>query len=92
MESGLSTEEKLIEIAGVVIPVDWDSKGRILAAAIATSDEDEYRIEEGDKGGKLLGMIHENVRVSGQVREEEGKKVIRVMQCKLQRKRGRKHV
>ncbi len=90
MQKGSATQENVVTVSGVVIPVDWDSNGRILAAAIATRDEDEYRIDERDKGRKLLGLIHENVEVSGEVREEEGRKVIWVKQYTLQRKRGKK--
>jgi len=70
----------------VVIPVEWDSKGKVLAAAVATGDENEYRIDGREKGGKLLQLIHQNVHVSGEVREEEGKKVIWVKQYRLQKK------
>jgi hypothetical protein len=87
MEGPLTSERKSVKITGVVIPIDWDPQGKILAAAIATSDEDEYRIDEREKGKKLLQLIHENVRVSGEVREEEGKKVIFVKQYSLQKKR-----
>jgi hypothetical protein len=77
----------LVEISGIVIPVDWDQTGRILAAAIATNDEDEYRIDEREKGRKLLQFINKNVQVSGEVREEEGRKIINVKQYRLQKKR-----
>ena len=76
----------------MVIPVDWDPKGRILAAAIASSNEDEYRIAESDKGRKLLQLINENVRVSGEVREEKGKKVISVKEFRLQRKHKKESI
>lgn len=86
-EKGSCTQEKPIEITGVVIPVDWDQNGKVLATAIATRDEDEFRIDTSGKGKKLLELIHENVCVNGVVREEEGKKVITVKQYSLQRKR-----
>ena len=86
------TESKLTEIWGVVIPIDWDAKGKILAAAIATADEDEYRVAECEKGRKLLQLINENVRVSGEVREEKGKKVISVVDFRLQRKHKRESI
>ena len=57
----------------------------MIAAAIATQDENEYRIENGGMGEKLLGLIHEEVNVSGEVREQEGRKVIKVKTCSLQK-------
>ncbi len=57
----------------------------MIAAAIATQDENEYRIEKGGVGEKLLGLIHEEVSVSGEIREEEGRKLIKVKTCNLQK-------
>jgi len=39
-----------LTIKGIVIPVDWDKKGKVVAAAISTYDEDEYLIDNDYKG------------------------------------------
>ena len=83
--AGGTTRSKLTKISGIVIPVDWDEKGNVIAAAIATRDEDEYRIEKSGMGEKLLGLIHEVVNVSGEVRTQEGRKIIKVKTCSLQK-------
>jgi hypothetical protein len=67
-----------VTIKGVIIPVDWDRKGNVIAVAIATQDEDEYRIDERGKGKELLGFIREEIHASGEVTEREGKKVIQI--------------
>jgi len=67
--------DTLITIRGIVIPVDWDEKGSVVALAISTPDEDEYFIDrDHHKGKELLHFIQEDVEVSGVVREDEDKK------------------
>ena len=88
----IPTETKLIQIIGMVIPVDWDADGNVLAAAIATSDESEYRIADGEQGRELLRLMHQTVRVSGNVKEEKGKETIDVKQYSLQKKGRRQSI
>lgn len=42
-------------VRGILIPVDWDEKGNVLAAAISGLDEQEYLIEQDEEGKELLG-------------------------------------
>jgi hypothetical protein len=41
----MKAEEQLICINGIVVPVDWDEKGNVIAAAISCHGEVEYRID-----------------------------------------------
>jgi len=68
--------EKLITIKGIVIPVDWDEKGRAVSVAIFTQDEDEYIIQKDLKGKELLDLIHKELEVSGFVKKVDKKKII----------------
>jgi hypothetical protein len=77
--------DKLITIKGIVIPADWDEKGRVVAIAISTTNEDEYLIDENYTGKKLLHFIQEDVEVSGVVREDEDKKIITVQRYILKK-------
>jgi len=70
--------ERLITIRGIVIPVDWDEKGKVVAAAISTHNEDEYLIDNDYKGEKLLHFVQEEVEVSGIARKNKDKKTITV--------------
>ena len=36
---------------GVIITVEWDENGNVVAIGISTHDEDEYIIEDVGKGG-----------------------------------------
>jgi hypothetical protein len=65
-------------IKGILVPVDWDDKGNVIKAAILTANEDEYIIEENEKGKKLLGLMQQVVEIKGVVREEAGRKIITV--------------
>ena len=76
-----------ITIRGIVIPVDWDEKGKVIAAAISTHDEDEYLIERIYKGQELLDLLRREVEVRGLVREKENKK-IRVQEYSIGKDEG----
>jgi hypothetical protein len=80
--------DKPITIKGLVIPVDWDEKGRVIAAAISTCDEDEYLIEKIYKGEELLGLLRREVEVRCVVRERENKKKVRVQEYSISKDEG----
>jgi hypothetical protein len=69
---------KIITIKGIVIPVDWDEKGTVIAAALSTHKEEEYLIEHNDEGRKLMAFIQHEVKVSGVVRKNPDKKTITI--------------
>ena len=71
-------DHELITIRGLVTPVAWDEKGHITAVAVSTFDEDEYLIDKVDKWQQLLSLIRKEVEICGELREESGKKIIRV--------------
>jgi len=60
----------------MVVPVNWDEGGKVVAVALSANTEDEYLIDENYKGRELLHFIQEDVEVSGVVREDEDKKII----------------
>ncbi len=81
--------DKLITIRGIVIPVAWDEKGKVVAAALSTHTEDEYLIDPDYKGKELLHHIQEEVEVSGVVREED-KKILNIQKYILKKGVGSK--
>ena len=70
--------DKPLTIKGIVIPVDWDEEGKVVAAAISTHNEDEYLIDNDYKGEELLHFVQEEVEVSGVAKENKDKKIIAV--------------
>jgi len=67
-----------VNIKGILIPVDWDDSGNAIRAAIFTGNEEEYLVEENEKGKRLLALTQQMVEIKGVVREEAGRKVITV--------------
>jgi hypothetical protein len=65
-------------IRGIIIPVDWDKKGKITGVGIFTPDEDEFFIDKDDKGDELFSLIHKEVEVEGVLKEVNHKKIISV--------------
>jgi 5S rRNA maturation endonuclease (ribonuclease M5) len=70
--------EKVITIRGIVIPVDWDEKGTVIATALSTHNEEEYSIDHDYKGDELLRYIQKEVQVSGVERKNNNKKTITI--------------
>ena len=76
--------DKLTTVRGIVIPVEWDGEGNALAVAILSPDEQEYVIEQDKKGKKLIGLIRQEVEVSGVViKVIKGSKTITVKSYRL---------
>jgi hypothetical protein len=69
---------KVTEIRGVVIPTAWDDQGNVTGIAISSHDENEYQVDPKGKGPELLLHIRKEVEAAGVVREEEGKKTVRI--------------
>ena len=69
---------KVITIRGIVLPVDWDEKGNVIAAALSTHKEEEYLIDHDSKGRKLMDYIQHEVEVSGVVRRNNNTKTITI--------------
>ncbi len=67
-----------VSIKGIIIPADWDEKGNVIKAAILTTNEEEYIVQENEKGQKLLSLMQREVEMTGVVREEAGNKIITV--------------
>ena len=58
---------ELFKIQGLIIPSAWDKEGNVLAVAVSTFDEDEFLVHRDEKGEQLLGLLREEVEVSGVV-------------------------
>lgn len=66
-------------LTGIVIPIEWNDDHDVVAAALATPDEREYRIGGNRKGQELLGHLQRQVEATGLLSEDEkGRTVITV--------------
>jgi len=76
--------ERVTTIRGLILPVEWDDRGSIVAATISTDFEEEYLIDQNVRGEELIAYLRQKVKVAGFVREDElGKKVIAVKQYEV---------
>ena len=70
-------------VKGVIIPMDWDEHGNVVALAISSNDEKEYMVDKKGKGKELLSLIRKEVEVRGVITEADQKKIIRVSKYSL---------
>ena len=71
--------KKAVTLTGIVIPADWNDRQELIAAALATADEREYRIDLNRKGKELLDYLQHQVEATGALgRDEKGRDVITV--------------
>ena len=70
---------------GIIVPIDWDEHGNVIAVAISTHGEDEYVIENQEKGKELKALITQEVEVIGEVRKKDGKRIIKVTEYKVKK-------
>ena len=75
----MALKRKSVTLTGIVIPVDWSDDQEVVAVALATADEREYRIDGNRKGRELLGHLQLQVEVTGSLSEDEkGGRVVTV--------------
>lgn len=74
----------MINVEGILIPVSWDQKGNVVSVAIATDDESEYLVEDQAMAERLKCLLRQVVHVSGVVKTEDGKSIIKIRQWRCQ--------
>ncbi len=70
---------------GIIIPVEWDDEGGVVAIAISTHGEEEYLIDTSKKGDELRQFLRQEVEISGEVRIRGGKKFVIVENYSLRK-------
>lgn len=73
---------QLMMIKGILVPIDWDSEGNPIRAAVFSDKEEEYQIHNKRKVKQLVGLMKQKVEVVGVMRMEAGRKIITVRSCK----------
>ena len=68
------TDRVLSILSGIIVPIEWDDKGRIIAIALSTYDEEEYLISNNEKFDELIGFLRQEVEVTGKVSLSNKKK------------------
>ena len=70
------SDHKPVTLRGLVIPADWDNTGRVVAVLIATGDENRYFVQQNEIAKQLLGLLRQEVVITGMVREVDGKRFL----------------
>ena len=77
------TKNNPITIHGLIIPIEWDERGNVIAVSVSTFDEDEYVIERDEMGKRLISFLREEIEISGLYRLKGGRKMIRVKEYSI---------
>lgn len=73
----------MIRGRGIIVPIDWDEHGNVVAVGISTHGEGEYFIENQEKGEELKAFVGQEVEVIGEVRRKDDKRFIKVTEYKV---------
>ena len=76
MKQKSKKSNQLITVRGILLPVDWDENGHVIALALSGTDEKEYRIEVNDKKAELLALLQKEVEITGLLRGRAGNSLI----------------
>lgn len=78
----LEKTKDIINLMGIVMPVEWDEQGDPLEFALFTYDEQEFLIDPKSLCGKeLAGILQQKIRVTGTLGKKVGKRrTIKVFQ------------
>ena len=75
-----------VTLTGIIIPADWNDDQAVVAVALATPDEKEYRIDVNRKGRELLDHLQQQGEVTGPLsKDEKGRRVITVRRYIIKR-------
>ena len=70
---------KSVTLMGIVIPADWNDRQELIAAALATADEKEYRIVGNKRGKELLDYLQRQIEATGVLeRDQKGRDLITI--------------
>lgn len=70
--------ENMIRINGIIVPMDWDPGGKVVAVAIATYDEGFYPVALAAKGPELIAHLRRAIQADGLIEARDGRNTIRV--------------
>lgn len=81
------------EVTGIILPHAWDRPGQPAAVSIHGRDESVTVVADTPKGKELLAHCRAMARVSGQVEENGGRRVLAVSEYEILRpwKSGGQH-
>ena len=71
--------EPVADIAGIIMPYNWDEDGKVIQIALYTNKEEIYLIEHNQMEKELSNYINNRVAVKGKIlRRKHGNQCIAV--------------
>ena len=64
-------------LIGIVTPVQWNEYDQVTAVALSATDDEEYRIENGEE---FIALLQKVIKASGEVRRDQ--KTVRTITIK----------
>lgn len=64
-KNSIHEQETLI---GIVTPVQWNEYDQVTAVALSATDDEEYRIENGEE---FIALLQKVIKASGEVRRDQ---------------------
>jgi hypothetical protein len=83
MKGKSKRSNELVTLRGILLPMEWDEDGHVIAVGFSGTDEKEYQIEVKEKKAELLRLLQKKVEVTGLLREWAGNRVIVLKDYKL---------
>lgn len=73
-------DSKAIEIEGILVPYQWNSRNKVTAFVVSSPGENEYHIDQSTQSGKeLCSHLSSKVRVKGNLKSHlADKKILEV--------------
>ena len=66
-----------VQVTGIVLPNDWDSRDQLIEVVLYGNDESEHVIA-GELSGRLLALSHYRVRAEGKEYVHNGRRYLDV--------------
>jgi hypothetical protein len=71
-------QRDLTTVNGLITPTAWDEQGNVVGIAISSFNEIEYAVDKSGMGEELFAFLRKEVEATGEVRDENGEKKIRI--------------
>jgi hypothetical protein len=76
MSAKMLNSKRPVKLRGIVIPIEWDSEGNVLAVALSSFDEINYMVETNPNDMEFLNYLQKEVEVTGIIGVKDGQKTI----------------
>jgi len=78
MKKQIIISGKIVSLHGIIIPADWDDKGKAIAYTLSTFDEKEYPIDPEVQDPLVEEFIGEKVAINGILSINEQKQYLHI--------------